>query len=101
MYQTRGMDEFKQLHKKQTVKIIDVREEEEYIRGHISKAIHLPLSQIQERLALLDKEQEYYVICQSGGRSQIACEFLASQGYQVINVLGGMSAWQGEIVFGL
>lgn len=101
MYQTKMIDEFEQLQKKQPLAIIDVREEEEYASGHISEAISLPLSQIQERVDLLDKEQAYYVICHSGGRSQMACEFLAAKGYQVTNVLGGMSAWKGELVYGL
>lgn len=101
MYQTKMIDEFEQLQKKQPLAIIDVREEEEYASGHISEAISLPLSQIQERVDLLDKEQAYYVICHSGGRSQMACEFLAAKGYQVTNILGGMSAWKGELVYGL
>lgn len=40
----------------------------------------------------LDKDQLYYVICKSGMRSARACQFLAEQGYEVINVQGGMDA---------
>ena len=36
----------------------------------------------------------YYVICKSGMRSARACQFLAEQGYEVINVLGGMDAFE-------
>ncbi|HEM4491517.1 TPA: rhodanese-like domain-containing protein, partial [Streptococcus suis] len=37
------------------------------------------------------------VICQSGMRSQRATEYLKSQGYQAINIKGGMNAWTGGI----
>jgi len=36
-------------------------------------------------------------VCRSGGRSSVACEFLAAMGYNVINMPGGMTAWQGDI----
>jgi len=38
----------------------------------------------------------YYVICQIGGRSEQASLFLDQEGYQVVNVLGGTSAWPGH-----
>ena len=41
----------------------------------------------------LDNEQLYYVICKSGMRSARACQFLAEQGYDVINAQGGMTAF--------
>jgi rhodanese-related sulfurtransferase len=34
-----------------------------------------------------------YVVCKSGGRSMRACEFLAEQGLDVVNVAGGTMAW--------
>ena len=42
----------------------------------------------------LDNEQLHYVICKSGMRSARACQFLAEQGYDVINVQGGMTAFE-------
>ncbi|WP_346024535.1 rhodanese-like domain-containing protein [Alkalibacterium indicireducens] len=43
------------------------------------------------------KDKEYHVICLSGGRSSMVCDFLGNQGYDVVNVMGGMSAWRGDI----
>lgn len=57
----------------------------------------MPLSELAQSYTQLDKEQPYFVICHSGARSANASEFLGSQGYNVTNVMGGMSAWRGEI----
>ena len=40
------------------------------------------------------RDQLHYVICKSGMRSARACQFLAEQGYEVINVQGGMTAFE-------
>ncbi len=42
----------------------------------------------------LNKNQEYIIVCRSGGRSARAVQFLESYGFQVINVVGGMLAWK-------
>ena len=72
--------------------IIDVREEVEFKQVHIESAQNLPLSSLSDTYEVLDKNQTYYVICKSGIRSARACQFLAEQGYEVINVQGGMDA---------
>jgi rhodanese-related sulfurtransferase len=77
--------------------ILDVREPDEWASGHIPGAKHIPLGEIEARHGELDKKGETVVVCRSGGRSSTACEFLAAMGYHVINMPGGMSAWQGDI----
>lgn len=94
MYRTITMDEF--YRSKQP--IIDVREAYEYQMGHVPGAVNLPLSGLNESFNQLDTTKEYQVICQSGARSARAREFLSAKGYQVVNVLGGTSAWAGELV---
>lgn len=101
MYQTISMPEFEQLVKNETPAILDVREENEYEMGHIDGVQLIPLNTIPTNLAALNKEQPYYVICHSGMRSASACGYLAEQGYQVTNVMGGMSSWRGETVYGM
>lgn len=98
MYQSISMPEFDQLYRKNPdIKILDVREDDEYrLAGHIPGAQSLPLSSFPEGIQNLAKDQSYYVVCQSGGRSSMASSFLGKQGYQVTNVMGGMSAWRGE-----
>lgn len=77
--------------------IIDVREEEEVSEGKIPSAKHIPLGQIQDHLDKLDKNEHYYIVCRSGGRSSKACQILSQNGYNVTNMLGGMLDWEGEI----
>ncbi|MDY4510406.1 rhodanese-like domain-containing protein [Streptococcus hyovaginalis] len=78
--------------------LIDVREMNEYAGGHIPGAINLPLSQLAARFEDLSKDKTYYIICQSGMRSERACSFLENQGYDVINIQDGIKAWQGSLI---
>ena len=64
-------DKFYQLYQKESLSLVDVREVEE-----------------------LDNEQLHYVICKSGMRSARACQFLEEHGCKVINVQGGMMAFE-------
>ncbi|WP_413489025.1 rhodanese-like domain-containing protein [Carnobacterium divergens] len=101
MYQSITMPEFEQLVKQGGVSILDVREPNEFSGGHIKEAILMPLNSIPEQLDQLNKEETYYVICHSGMRSASASAFLAGEDYNVINVMGGMSAWKGETLSGM
>lgn len=100
MYQSISVDEFYQKTKREDVAILDVREIDEFANGHIKTAENLPLSTLTEHVGQLNSETAYYVICQMGGRSAQASEYLSSQGFQVTNVMGGMLAWKGETVNG-
>lgn len=76
--------------------ILDVREIHEYAAGHIPSAKNFPLSTLGIEFTRLDKNQKYYVICQAGGRSAKAYDFLETQGFDVTNIEGGMNNWPGE-----
>lgn len=77
--------------------VVDVREIDEYLSGHVPGAINVPLSQ------LMGRENEFalggivYLICQAGGRSMRACEHLANieqlNQTTFINVAGGTGGW--------
>ncbi|MDM5187225.1 rhodanese-like domain-containing protein [Bacillus sp. DX4.1] len=77
--------------------IIDVREVEEVTEGKIPGALHIPLGLLEFRMHELDKNKEYIMVCRSGGRSSRAVQFLESNGFLVINMNGGMLAWEGKI----
>lgn len=98
MYSSILMPEFYQLTKQTELNILDVREVDEYENGHVPDSKNYPLSQLNQQFIDLDSSQSYHVICQSGGRSAMACEFLAEQGFNVTNVMGGTAAWMGELV---
>ncbi|MFD1779332.1 rhodanese-like domain-containing protein [Fredinandcohnia salidurans] len=80
-----------------TLNIIDVREVDEVKEGKIPGAVNIPLGLIEFRMHELDKSKEYVMVCRSGGRSGRASQFLEGQGFKVINMEGGMLAWEGKV----
>lgn len=76
--------------------IVDVREAWEYADGHVPTAKHIALNSIPENLAAFSKDQKTWIICQSGGRSMTAANYLESQGFNVVSVAGGTGAWIGS-----
>jgi rhodanese-related sulfurtransferase len=80
--------------------LLDVREDDEWESGHIPGAKHIPVGSLKERHKELDPSEEIIVVCRSGNRSALACEYLASLGYNVVNLQGGMLAWTGNIEYG-
>ena len=89
-----AFDEFYQLYQNEQLSLVDVREVEEFETLHLEGAQNLPLGQLADIYDRLDKDLLHYVICKSGMRSARACQFLAEQGYDVINVQGGMMAFE-------
>ena len=89
-----AFNDFYQLYQKESLTLLDVREVEEFEVLHLEGARNLPLSQLADTYEQLDKAQPYYVICKSGIRSARACQFLAEHGYEVVNVQGGMDAFE-------
>ena len=76
------------------VSILDVREMDEYVDGHVPGAVHIPLSTIPVRNNEIDKGNKHYVICEAGGRSAQACAYLEQQGFDVVNIAGGTGSWR-------
>lgn len=84
---------------KKKLHLLDVREKVEYAMGHVPTAVNLPLSEFVSGYQRLDKDKVYHIICQSGSRSEQTAVFLSQQGYQVVNVTGGTSAWTGVLEY--
>ncbi len=74
--------------------LLDVRQPEEFKQGRIEGAKLIPLGQLTERLDEVPQDREILCICHSGSRSGMAAHQLASRGYQVKNLRGGMIGWQ-------
>lgn len=75
--------------------VVDVRETGEYLGGHVPGAVSLPLSELGGRAdELASMRAPVYLVCESGDRSAQAAQWLAAQGYDVVNVAGGTSAWR-------
>jgi rhodanese-related sulfurtransferase len=76
------------------VRILDVREEHEFRRGHVRGAVNLPTSRLGARLDQLRRDKPYAVICESGSRSMGATARLLDAGFEgAVSVRGGTSAW--------
>jgi rhodanese-related sulfurtransferase len=71
--------------------LIDVRQPEEYVAGHVAEARLIPLAKVPDHVGELTGE--VLVICRSGARSYAAAEFLREQEVDAINVAGGTMAW--------
>jgi rhodanese-related sulfurtransferase len=73
--------------------LLDVREPDEWQRGHAADAVHIPMGEVPTRLQEIDPAAKLYVVCQAGGRSLRVAQYLQRNGYQPVNVDGGMLAW--------
>jgi rhodanese-related sulfurtransferase/TusA-related sulfurtransferase len=77
--------------------ILDVREKAEYVFNHIPNAVFIPLGELETRLNELNKDNEIFVVCRTGNRSDFAAQKLVEKGFtKVINVIPGMSEWSGK-----
>lgn len=78
-------------------KTVDVRKESEYLSEHVISAENYPLSEINNHLAELPTENDFFVHCAGGYRSMIASSILKSRGiHNFIDVAGGFSAIKEE-----
>lgn len=85
----------RELDQKKGMVIIDVRSDSEYEKGHIPGAVHVPLSEIGDRVKKLKKDKELVVYCRSGNQSIWAIKRLMGMGYKnLYNLKGGYSAWK-------
>ena len=85
----------KELEQRKGMVLLDVRTDREYAQGHIPGAVHVPLSDIGDRIKKLKKDKELVVYCQNGNRSIWAIKRLMGMGYKnLFNLRGGYRAWK-------
>jgi glyoxylase-like metal-dependent hydrolase (beta-lactamase superfamily II)/rhodanese-related sulfurtransferase len=74
--------------------LLDVREPEEYLMGHVAGAVNIPQADLASRLGELPRDRPLMVICQGGMRAVRAAQFLKQVGFpRVASVAGGTNAW--------
>lgn len=83
------------LIEEENAQLIDVREQVEWDEFHVRGSTHLPMSEVNDWYADLDKGRPLLLLCRSGSRSQRVAEALWGQANMtnVINVAGGINAW--------
>jgi sulfur-carrier protein adenylyltransferase/sulfurtransferase len=80
------------------IRVIDVREPDEFEISHIKGVPQIPLSALGNRFTELNPNEQIYIHCKSGVRSLKALNFLREQGFKhVKSVRGGILAWADEI----
>ena len=75
--------------------VIDVREPDEYMQGHVPGSINIPTSQINA--VKYEKDTPLYLYCLSGGRSKMAMGFLEQKGFQNVKNMGAIGQYRGEL----
>lgn len=91
-----NVNQFAKFISEDGVQLLDVRTPEEYNEGHLNNAININVFDddfLDQASKNLDKNKPVAVYCRSGKRSADAAEKLASKGYKVTNLLGGIMAW--------
>ncbi|MBY8912063.1 sulfurtransferase TusA family protein [Bacillus sp. YC2] len=93
-----SLEAFKQkVESDEPLNILDVREVEEYEEAHIPGVVHISLGEVEKRSNELNKDDEIYIICHSGRRSEMAAQTMKKQGFKkLINVVPGMRDWTGK-----
>lgn len=95
-----SMDDFREVMRHNQPQVIDVREQFEYVDGHVPGATWIPMALVPLRSQDFAGADPAYVICRTGNRSGQVVSWLANNGIHAINVDGGTLAWQraGEAV---
>ncbi|MBH0776090.1 rhodanese-like domain-containing protein [Nocardia bovistercoris] len=74
--------------------VVDVRREFEWNRVHIPVAVHLPLENLLERCAELPDDRLLITFCTGGLRSAGAANLLVENGFEAVNMSGGLIQWR-------
>ncbi len=75
--------------------IIDIRDEESYLSGHIAGAIHIDNSSLNQFMTSSDPTQPLLIYCYHGNSSQQAAQYFIEKGFeQVYSVDGGFEQWK-------
>jgi hydroxyacylglutathione hydrolase len=77
--------------------LIDVREPEEYLRGHLPNSLLMPLRDFFEKVDDLPRDRPVFLVSRSGRRSTRAMRLLLDMGFQeVFNLKGGVLSWKAR-----
>jgi rhodanese-related sulfurtransferase len=77
--------------------VVDIRETVELHGGHVPGVVHVPMSELVERVhEVTALPGPVYLICESGYRSAHVAAWLDQQGHEAVNVAGGTGAWRAR-----
>ena len=76
--------------------LVDVRADHEWEAGHLPGAVHIPLDELSQRAAEIDKDRPVILYCRGGNRSAMATTALAEAGYDAAKLSEGAVGWEEE-----
>jgi rhodanese-related sulfurtransferase len=75
--------------------VLDVREDYEWTAGHIDGAKHVPMMELPQQVQHeLQPDQQVVVVCRVGSRSAQVTAWLVRNGFDAVNLDGGLVAWE-------
>lgn len=93
-----GASQFKAaLDADKNAKLIDVRQDWEFKKGHIANAVNIDAmgDDFEKQVGAIPRTTPIYVYCYSGGRSAEAAEKMKAMGFKkIVNLTGGVAAWE-------
>ena len=96
-----SIDESKKLiNQGEVTLILDVRDADEFAKGHLKNAIQIPVNELKENLNDIEKFKDELVLvyCRSGKKSAEAINILKENGFKnLVHMKDGISKWDGEV----
>jgi len=90
-----AIEEFYEKLKREELFVLDVREEDEYIEGHIHAAVNIYVGELEKMLDEVPQDRPVACVCSTGNRAGLAASVLLRGGFKnVYNLIGGMTAWK-------
>lgn len=81
----------------ENINLIDIREHHEFKIGTVKGAKNIPSEELLKNTdKYLNKDEKYYIMCRAGSKSLKTCQELWAKGYDVYDVAGGFSQYEGE-----
>ena len=96
VYRRISVDDAKAMLEEGESVVIDVRQPNEWVAGHIAGAQHIPVDEVLNRVDELPKDKNLLFVCAQGVRSGLACEMAAAMGLPqeiLYNIEEGTPTW--------
>ena len=77
--------------------LLDVREDWELGVASVPDIVHIPMGQVADRLNEIARDKPVVVLCRSGRRSFEVAKFLQQNGFEAVNLAGGILAWSRDL----
>ncbi len=77
--------------------LLDVREPWELSVASVPGVMHIPMGEVATRVGELNRDEQVVVLCRSGRRSYEVAKYLQQNGFDALNLAGGILAWSRDV----